>query len=189
MISKHRTNQLRIIAGQWRGRKIQFPALDGLRPSGDRFRETLFNRLSPQIEGQCCLDLFAGSGALGFEALSRGAAYVQMVDRHAAVIRQLQATAAALQTEAADIMHGVVPQCLSEQPARRFDIVFLDPPFKQQLVAKCSQWLQNHGYLAENARIYIETELPIGELCLPECWQLLYNKQSGRVCYYLFKRM
>lgn len=189
MISKYRSNQVRIIAGQWRGRRIRFPDITNLRPSADMVRETLFNWLSPHIQGQSCLDLFAGSGALGFEALSRGAAYVQMVDSHPAVVKQLRATAVQLQTENVDIIQGIAPQCLKADIRQPFDIVFLDPPFGRQLITACSQWLEENDYLARNARIYVETEQNISNYCLPEHWQILYNKQSGRVTYCLLQRI
>jgi len=189
MTSKYHSNQVRIIAGQWRGRKIRFPDITDLRPSSDLIRETLFNWLSPHIQGQSCLDLFAGSGALGFEALSRGAAYVRMVDSHPAVIRQLKATAMQLKTEKIDIIQGVAPQCLQTHTTQPFDIVFLDPPFGHQLITACSQWLEESDYLANNARIYVEMAQNISKFCLPKRWEVLYNKQSGRVYYYLLKRL
>src|SRR5689334_13621175 len=118
---------IRIIGGTWRGRKLLVPDVPHLRPTPDRVRETLFNWLAPVLPGAHCLDAFAGSGALGFEALSRGAAQVVMVDESPVVIKHLQAQAVILKTTQAEIYRANVPQQL-KKPAKPFDIVFLDPP-------------------------------------------------------------
>ena len=185
----HKTNQVRIIAGKWRGRKIHFPAMPGLRPTPDSVKETLFNWLAPYIKGKSCLDCFAGSGALGFEALSRGAEHVVMIDRQISIIKQLKQTATQLQAEKVDIIQGAAPYCLKYHATQPFDIVFLDPPFNQQIIENCVHWLENNNHLNKNAYIYMEAESLKGKLDLHNGWQMLYNKKSGRVSYYLFQRI
>lgn len=180
--------QVRIIAGQWRGRKLAVPAVDGLRPTPDRVRVTLFNWLSSHLPGARCLDLFAGSGALGFEALSRGARVVEMVDQSPAVIKHLKATAALLKTEAAMIYQASLPQGLhlASQP---FDVVFLDPPYQANLLLPCCQYLEQHHYLSDSAYIYLEADAPISDNELPSTWRLLKREQAGAVHYHLAQRV
>lgn len=185
---------VRIISGQWRSRKLSFPDSLTLRPTPDRIRETLFNWLAPLIEGAYCLDLFAGSGALGFEALSRGAAQVVMLEAAGPVLAQLRANCALLGTENALLFQAHVPHDLDRiekrlpQPFRPFDIVFLDPPFHQGLIEPCAQWLEEHHWLNENAHIYIETEHTLKNLSLPKNWEILRLKKTGQVQYRLAKR-
>lgn len=175
--------QLRIIGGQWRGRKLCFPDEEGLRPSPDRIRETLFNWLQPVIAGARCLDLFAGSGALGFEALSRGAAEVVFVDRNRRVVEQLKANVALLKAEGAQVLQADGLQYL-KGPARPFDVIFLDPPFRQALLAPCIEGLQG-GWLDARSLIYIETERELAEPPLPAGWALHRSKQAGQIAYHL----
>jgi 16S rRNA (guanine966-N2)-methyltransferase len=131
------SSKLRIIGGRWRGRKIRFLPLPGLRPTSDRIRETLFNWLMPTIKDARCLDLFAGSGALSFEALSRGAQSAVMIDQSPQVIAVLQENAALLKINTAEFYCATSPQGLKKLHLTPFDIVFLDPPFHQQLIAPC----------------------------------------------------
>lgn len=177
-------NQLRIIGGRWRGRKLAFPELPGLRPTGDRVRETLFNWLAPTIEGSRCLDLFAGSGALGLEAASRGAARVVMVDRARAVVRGLKTHR---DTLAADMLELVEMDALAylARPAEPFEVVFLDPPFGQGLLEPCCRALAEGGWLCDGASIYLESERALGEPVLPEGWRIHRSKQTGEVAYHL----
>jgi 16S rRNA (guanine966-N2)-methyltransferase len=179
---------LRIIGGEWRGRKLSFPALPGLRPTPDRVRETLFNWLAPIIHGAHCLDLFAGSGALGLEALSRGAADVVMVDEARAVIQQLRAHIALLKTTQATLYQLSIPSALPT-PAHPFDIVFLDPPFHKNLLAPCCDWLEAQTWLAPNATIYLEAEADLKTLSLPNNLKLLHDKRAGQVRYCLAERI
>jgi 16S rRNA (guanine966-N2)-methyltransferase len=149
-------------------------------------RETLFNWLQNEINGARCLDLFAGSGALGLEALSRGADHVLLIDNHPQVIRQLQLHLATLQAEDAEIRLGDGLQILSAGPVSHpFDIVFLDPPFGKGLVTPCIEALETNGWLADHARIYIETESDHKELRLPEHWEILRQQKAGQVTSYL----
>lgn len=183
----HRSNRsnniLRIIGGQWRRRHLVFADIPGLRPTGDRIRETLFNWLQPTILGRCCLDPFAGSGALGFEAASRGADKVVMLDVNVEVVRQLKKQAARLGAnqiyiEQADALRWL--QACSQD----FDIIFLDPPFRKDLLHKAVSILRHKG-LREGTRIYLETEAnrPLPELPLE--WEYLRSGQTGQVRYSL----
>ena len=123
-------NQIRIIGGQWRGRRLHFPAHEGVRPTPDRVRETLFNWLGQDLSGASILDAFAGSGALALEALSRGAALAVAVDRNSVLVHALDATAAKLGTKRLET-HCADAYAFLKREARRFDVVFLDPPFAE----------------------------------------------------------
>ncbi len=180
--------QLRVIGGLWRGRKLQFPALPGLRPSPDRVRETLFNWLQLEIAGARCLDLFAGSGALGLEALSRGATHCSFVDSQPAAIRQIGEHLKTLQCSAGVTICRSALDWLQTPPAHSFDIVFLDPPFRQELLAPCCQQLEAGGWLADNALIYVEAGADEVLPPTPPNWTLHRDKRAGRVAYRLFRR-
>jgi len=193
--SRSAPQQLRLIGGQWRGRKLSFPALPGLRPSPDRVRETLFNWLQLEIGGARCLDLFAGSGALGLEALSRGASHCSFVDSQPAAIRQIGEHLKTLQCSAGvTICRSALdwlqtPQSQSQPLAQPFDIVFLDPPFRQELLAPCCQQLEAGGWLANNALIYIEAGADEALPPTPPNWTLHRDKRAGQVAYRLFRRV
>ena len=180
-------NRVRIIAGRWRGRKLAFPDRPGLRPTPDRVRETLFNWLQPVVAGARCLDLFAGSGALGWEALSRGAAEVVMVESDGRVVRSLQESARLLEAEGVTFRQGSALDYLggSGEP---FDIVFLDPPFRQGLLADTIHRLESGGWLAPRAWIYMESETTLQELPLPAGWKMSRSKSAGQVSYNLAER-
>lgn len=182
------TNQLRIIGGLWRGRKLVFPDVEGLRPTGDRIRETLFNWLAPEIQGARCLDLFAGSGALGIEALSRGAAVSMMVERDSKAAAQLKANLAVLKDDAGRVMNADVMELLrkgnSDEP---YHIIFIDPPFQLQLWQAVIEALETGRWLADNATIYIESGRD-DEYAPPINWQLHRDKHAGAVSYRLFYR-
>jgi len=180
-------NQLRIIGGRWRGRRLRFPDIEGLRPTPDRVRETLFNWLAPAIEGARCLDLFAGSGALGIEALSRGAAEVVWVERQPLAVRQLRQNLAQLGAAEAQVIPADALVWLGG-PSRPFDVVFLDPPFGSDLLAPVCTALEQGGWLADGARIYLETARDAPMLKLPENWQLVREKIAGQVSYRLAVR-
>ncbi len=178
-------NQLRIIAGQWRGRKLPFADVEGLRPTPDRVRETLFNWLAPMIGGARCLDPFAGSGALGLEALSRGAAEVVMLDKHPKVMKQLQANLTLLDCQQAMLQQADALQFLQQTPEKPFDVVFLDPPYRKNLLAPCCELLNEQAWLAEGARVYLENERGYTLPILPDNWELLRSKKAGQVAYHL----
>ena len=177
--------QLRIIGGTWRGRKLTFPALEGLRPTPDRVRETLFNWLAPVIPGAHCLDLFAGSGALGLEALSRGAGQVDFVDAAPVAVKQLQSNLDLLKSDCGQVSHAQAQQFLSNC-AGAYDVIFLDPPFGMGLLEQCVPLLQRPGLLKQKVWVYIETGRDEQLPTLPSCWRLHREKTAGQVCYRLY---
>ncbi len=154
------SGQVRIIGGVWRRRLLPVPALPGLRPSPDRVRETLFNWLAPRLSGARCLDLFAGSGALGFEALSRGAAATTFVERDPRAAAVLTASARTLAASGADIVQGEALEVLATLPRAAFDIIFLDPPYASDLVLEALTGALGHGILAPGGWFYLETQGP-----------------------------
>lgn len=181
--TRHKTpGSLRIIGGRYRGRRVPVPSQDGLRPTSDRVRETLFNWLSPIIDGARCLDLFAGSGALGFEASSRGAGEVFMVERSLPVFRVLRENVRTLGVEGVSLVRADANAWLAERGSP-FDIVFLDPPFTDDLLTRSLGLLTANGWLARNARLYVEAPLSRGFPDWPAGWRLVRDKRAGRVCY------
>lgn len=180
---------IKIIGGKWRSRKIKFIATTGVRPTTNATRETLFNWLAPIINQANCLDLFAGSGALGFEALSRGAKYVVMIDAAIKVIKQLKENATLLQiNNDIDFYCALIPQYIKKIPPQSFDIVFIDPPFYQDLVKPTCEKLAASNYLSPNALIYIEAEKKLNiETIKPPTWKVLRKKASGMVGSYLLQ--
>mgnify|MGYP003572201162 FL=1 len=179
--------QLRIIGGKWRSRKLAFPQQGNLRPTPDRVRETVFNWLQAEVPGSCCLDMFAGSGALGFEAASRGAVEVVMIEQNrdaaSALTRNIELLDAGnIQLVIADAIEWL------KNNQRAFDIVFLDPPYKADLLGKCCEALESGQSLAENAKIYLEHALGDDKIVIPESWECLKNKSAGQVTYKLFSR-
>ena len=184
-VVKKGRNELRIIGGQWRGRKLKFPDGEGLRPTMDRVRETLFNWLQADIADARCLDLFSGSGALGFEALSRFAAQVVMVDNNPQAIKMLRSNLALLKADNAQAVQMDAAAYLQQENIGPFDIVFLDPPFNQHLVEKFCQLLHQSNCLSEQAIIYIEKEKNTPLPQLPEQWHIVKNKTAGQLAYYL----
>ena len=178
---------LRIIGGQWRSRKLKFNAAEGLRPTSDRIRETLFNWLSPIISGANCADLFAGSGALGLEALSRGAARCDFVDTSAAATAQISRNLSLLEAKTRGICHRLTAHAFVDKATLPLNILFIDPPFAKGLVGPICQALSTGTCLANEAWVYIET--PRGEPP-PDCpgnWLLHRDKVTGDVAYRLFK--
>ena len=151
-------NQVRIIGGQWRGRKLQFAEAPGLRPTHDRVRETLFNWLAPYISGARCLDLFAGSGALGFEALSRGAEHCTLVELNRNASKMLQQNLATLKCEGGRVLNQDWQQALASLPPASIDLVFLDPPFHQDPLRQLSQGQALIRVLKPDALVYVEQE-------------------------------
>ena len=182
MIDRSMTrNRVRIIGGQWRSRIVQFPGTPGLRPTPDRVRETLFNWLGQRLDGKACLDLFAGSGALGFEALSRGARRVVMVERDRAAAAALRASARKLAASDVDIVEGDALRYLAN-PRERFDVVFVDPPYDEHLVPRVLERLAPH--LADGARVYAEDD---EALELPAGWRAVREDRAGAVRYALLE--
>lgn len=176
-------NTVRIIAGQWRSRRLDFPDRTALRPTPNRVRETVFNWLAPHLPGARCLDLFAGSGAFGFEALSRGAARAVLIERDATAAAALRANAERLAAAGAEIVESDALGYLAGA-AEPFDIVFLDPPYASGLLAPCLARLAAGHWLGSGALVYIEARQ--GELPeLPAGWQLARSKTAGQVGYHL----
>ena len=175
---------LRLIAGRYRGRRLPVPEQQGLRPTSDRVRETLFNWLAPVVTGARCLDLFAGSGALGFEVASRGAREVVMVERAPGVVRVLQANARVLGAPEIRVEHADALAWLAAG-GTAFDIVFLDPPFAGGLLAPACDLLERNGWLADGAYVYLEAAADGPPPRLPERWQPLREKRAGQVRYAL----
>lgn len=176
--------RLRIIGGVWRGRRIDFPHVPGLRPTPDRVRETLFNWLQGCIEGSRCLDLFAGSGALGFEAASRGAGSIVMVDTDVQVVRYLRAQTERLGANEVEIVMRDARSFLATWPSP-FDIVFLDPPFTSDLLAPICRALDDYGALESGARVYLETAATAALPAMPATWEVLKSQRAGQVGYHL----
>ena len=175
-------SQLRIIGGRWRGRKLQFAPVEGLRPTGDRLRETLFNWLQFHLPGARCLDLFAGSGALGLEALSRGAAEVDFVELNRSAVQILKEQLSALRAQNGRVHHTSASDFLA-QTGTRYNIVFVDPPFGGDLWRETLAALGPH--LAESALVYVET--PRDKAVLPPGgWRIAKEKRAGQVCMRLF---
>ncbi len=181
----------RVIGGKWRGRKITFDDADGLRPTTDRIRETVFNWLQPYIYQGFCLDCFAGSGVLGLEALSRGAEKVVFIESNKNTVKNLKQNCKRLDAEAAIILHQDALSWLQavrhdQRPEQPFDLVFLDPPFHSNLLEKSCELLNCSGVLAEDAIIYVEHAVAT-DITLPENWSCLKQKTAGQVAYKLFE--
>jgi len=174
-------NRVRIIGGKWRSRLVAFPPTAHLRPTPDRVRETLFNWLGQRLDGLTCLDLFAGSGALGFEALSRGAARVVMVESDREVAAALRESARLLEAEGAEIVASDALAYL-RRDAEKFDVVFVDPPFASDLAARAMAALE--GRLDPGARVYVESG---AAPALSDSWRLLREDRAGAVRYGLYE--
>jgi len=185
---KARPSQLRIIAGEWRSRRFSFTEQPGLRPTPDRVRETLFNWLSGQIEGARCLDLFAGSGALTLEALSRGARHVLTCDLSRDVVTTLRGHLQTLNCDRAEIRQQDALALLASPPTEPFELVFIDPPFHQNLLEPTCTALEENGWLTADALIYTESETAPERLSHPANWHLHRQKKAGQVWYSLWQR-
>ncbi|TPE53980.1 16S rRNA (guanine(966)-N(2))-methyltransferase RsmD [Maribrevibacterium harenarium] len=180
-------SKLRIIGGQWRSRQLPVPLLEGLRPTPDRVRETLFNWLNFEIPGARCLDLFCGSGALGLEALSREAAWCSFVDASPIVAKQIKANLTTLGANHAEVHHTSAVTFLQSAPASKFDVVFLDPPFRHDWLNQVLPLL-NDAWLNDNAYIYLERESEAELPPLPASWLCRKEKRAGQLTYSLYQR-
>lgn len=178
--------KVRIIGGKWRSRLLQVPE-SGVRPTPDAVKETLFNWLAPFLPGATCLDLFTGTGALSFEALSRGASHVDMVDASREVVEMLRKQAQILGAENASVYHFKLPDGLRQLPPKRYDLVFIDAPFRQKLLAPCCAWLDENQRLAEGAFVYLEMEKEAMPLTVPKHWALWREKRAGQIAYCLYR--
>ena len=179
--------QIRIISGRWRGRKIPVVDVEGLRPTTDRVRETLFNWLMQEVAERRVLDCFAGSGALALEALSREASFALLLEKDRQQAQQLnslcQTLGANAEVQQTDALHYLQQRC-----SHPFDLVFIDPPFRLQLAEPCCQLLEQQGWLSADAWIYLETEKELPLQAVPANWQLYREKIAGQLAYRLFRR-
>ncbi|WP_217535904.1 16S rRNA (guanine(966)-N(2))-methyltransferase RsmD [Stenotrophomonas sp. GbtcB23] len=184
--ASHPVGQVRIIGGKWRNTKLPVPLAPGLRPSSDRVRETLFNWLMPRLGGARVLDLFAGSGALGLEAVSRGAVQATLVERDAALARQLRESVARLGAQGqVEVVQGDALHWLGQRPSGLADIAFIDPPFADGLWEAVLAGLGPH--LATDAWLYLES--PAGQtLRLPPGWLLHREGGTREVRFALYRR-
>lgn len=186
---RRQQGQLRIIGGTWRSRRVRFVTEADIRPTPDRVRETVFNWLQEVVPGARCLDLFAGSGALGLEALSRGAAHVIFVDQDVRVIQQLQSNFALLDAEGAEAVWSDAFEYLAAHAGGEpFDVVFLDPPYRDHLLGEACARLESSGLLAPTAWIYLESDCREQPPVLPAGWRYLHNKTAGQVGYHLARK-
>jgi 16S rRNA (guanine966-N2)-methyltransferase len=180
-------NSVRIIAGTWRGRRIHFPDMPALRPTPDRVRETLFNWLQHSIAETRCLDLFAGSGALGLEALSRGAREVVFVEQFPAAARTLQEHLVRFGGAAKGRILEMGAARFLRTPGEPFDLAFLDPPFGANALAEYIPLLDGGGWLKPGGLVYLENERTAGVPALPAHWEVLKSKSAGEVGYHLVR--
>ncbi len=177
--------RLRIVAGKWRSRLLPIPDVEGLRPTSERIRETLFNWLGPRTYGTRCLDLFSGTGVLGLEALSREASQVVFVESSAKAVTALRNSVETLDADSADIVHGDAFEYLRRSEAESFDIIFLDPPFSDDLTDDLCRLIAERRLLRPGGCVYIEQDRQAPLPDLPEGWQVTKSKTAGNVRYSL----
>lgn len=183
------SNQLRIIGGRWRGRKLQFPDRPGLRPTSDRVRETLFNWLQHEIQEARCLDLFAGAGALGIEALSRGAQHCDFIDLDPIAATSVEAHLQTLcASEISSVSCSEAFSWLDNYAGPPWDIIFIDPPFNAGLITQTLQRLINHRALLDSSLVYVELARTDPLVLNAEQWEMLRQKQAGEVQFWLLQR-
>jgi len=191
MSKRTKLNTIRIVAGRWRGRRLGVPDLKGLRPTTNRVRETLFNWLMHDIAGARCLDLFAGSGALGLEAISRGAKTVELVESSSLAVKNLRNSILELSdefaTDSINVMHAHALDYLSNSPSEPFDIVFLDPPFNSGLLRPSIELLIRENWLSTNSMVYIERQHSPTSSKLSVPWTLFRHGKAGQCTYYLYQ--
>lgn len=186
---KSKTGQpgfVRIISGQWRGRKLPVADVIGLRPTTDRVKETLFNWLMHDVADSTVLDCFSGSGALAFEAISRYAGYATLIEKDPAQAKRLQGLLASLNVSQANVINSDCLRYLAQPASRQYQIVLVDPPFRQNLALPCCQLLEQQGWLSPNALIYLEAEKELPLTDMPANWKLLKEKVAGQLAYRLW---
>ena len=180
--------ELRIIGGDWRSRKLTFPDAGGVRPTPARTRETLFNWLSFHLAGSHCLDLFAGSGALGLEALSRGAASATFVDHTRELAEALRNNLRLLKSNGGTVVCQSIDTFLAQTPAEPVDILFMDPPFRQGWLERLFALIEDNGWVKSGGWVYAEHESELETPATPSGWTLHRQKTAGQVTYCLFKK-
>ena len=185
MAKQQATGRLRIVAGIWRSRGLEIADVPGLRPSAERIRETLFNWIAPRIDGARCLDLFAGTGALGLEALSRGAATAVFVEKSPKALEVLRRNIDSLAAAGASIQATDAVSYLQAAEPGKFDFVFLDPPFADDSLAELCRLIDERELLANAANVYLEQDRARAEPELPDGWSILKNNTAGNVRYML----
>ena len=187
MSKSGKNNSVRIISGDWRGRRLPVADVPGLRPSGDRCRETLFNWLQPWIVASDCVDLFAGTGALGFEAASRGAASVLMIEKHPRAQKVLRQDIDLLQAVQVKLHSGGAMSMIEGFKPDSFDIVFVDPPFDSNLAGLVFERLDKIGCVRRGGFVYVESPV-IKPIASPADWRVWRDQQLGEVRMQLFRR-
>jgi 16S rRNA (guanine966-N2)-methyltransferase len=185
-MAKKTGSRLRIIGGKWRSRMLPIADAEGLRPTTDRVRETIFNWLQPSIYGARVLDLFAGSGALGFEALSREAESAVLIEKHKQAAKNLIENANSLGAKDARVVNtdalAWLPSC-----EQTFSLIFLDPPFNKGLLPNCIDLINDKKLIETNGWVYIESESDLHDLPIPKHWHLHREKKAGMVVLRLFQ--
>lgn len=180
--------EVRVISGKWRGRKLAVLDAEGLRPTTDRVKETLFNWLMHDISGAAVLDCFAGSGSLAIEALSRYAAHATLVERDVNLARHLKQNLQKLSCDNAQVVNQDCLSLLSAKATQQYNVVFIDPPFRKGLALPCCEALEQQQWLADDALIYLETEKELITAQIPANWRLLKEKIAGQLAYRLYQR-
>ena len=180
--------QLRIIAGEWRSRKLPVAEVTGLRPTSDRVRETVFNWLSMITPGARVLDVFSGTGALSFEALSRGATSATILEKSPVAAKMLKSNLSLLKTSKAQVVEADSLSWLTRKADAPYDLIFLDPPFRMNLLQPTCELLEENGYLHENSYIYIEAENELDPMPVPDNWQQEKVKTAGQLTFSLWSR-
>lgn len=188
MSNKNTLSKIKIIGGKWKGTNLTFYDEPELRPTGNRIRETLFNWLQPNIQGSICLDLFAGSGCLGFEALSRGASKCVMIEKNKRVINHLTENIEKLSSSTELIHDDALNYLSSKELSKTFDIVFLDPPFGSTIYESTMRVLELNNWLSRDALIYIEARSDSSMFQIPDNWSLFREQVAGNVSYMLYSR-
>ena len=184
---KSQPGRLRIVAGNWRSRLLQIADVPGLRPTSERVRETLFNWLANDTHGARCLDLCAGTGALGLEALSRGAGHATFVEKSAAATRTLESNIRLLDAQGAEVVTGDARKFIAAYDGPPFDIAFLDPPFAEDMLGELCRLLARGDVLASSALVYLEMDKKQLPPPLPDGWTTIKDKAAGNVRYLLVR--
>ena len=179
---------VRLISGKWKGRRLPVLDAQGLRPTSDRVKETLFNWLMQDVAGSTVLDCFAGSGSLGLEALSRYADFVLLLEKDAKAATLLKQHLNTLGSDQAEVLQTDTLLWLQKPAQRQFDLVFIDPPFRQNMALPCCKALAEQGWLKSGALVYLETEKELALDQLPADWVLLKEKVAGQLAYRLWQQ-
>lgn len=184
--SKNR-GKVRITSGEWKNRNLEVPDIDGLRPTSERVRETLFNWLMPSIHKSVCLDLFAGSGSLGFEALSRGAKHCTFVEKSKLAFSQIKTTRTSLNALNSEVHNCDAIDFLSSVHNHNFNLVFLDPPFSDDYLISSIESIHEYQLVSSGGYIYIEFNKNNDLFDLPDNWSVIRKKIYGNVCFILIE--